>query len=105
MVYCIEHIDEYAYKTVFPIEQSEQSQIHHSVSDALEHFASFGVRWTAIELTGVSIVCPECEGKGFIFGLCEEKTSINIERCDSCLMFDSDESATQAAIVLLGGKS
>jgi hypothetical protein len=104
MGYYIDRLSADEYQTVFPQEQSDLSQIHATVSDALEYFASSGVRWKSIELVGVSVICPECEGKGYIFGFCELKNSINIERCDTCLKFDSDESATKAAIVLLGGK-
>lgn len=105
MGYYIEPYSDTEYQTVFPPEQSDLSQMHGTVSDALEYFESVGVRWKSIELLGVSFICPECEGKGFLFGACEGKTSINVERCDTCLKFDSDESATRAAIVLLGGKS
>ncbi len=80
------------YQTVFPEAESDCSQVHESIEDALGYFKELGITFTILQLHGVQHVCPACEGKGYLTG--RDNCVIHVERCDSCEMFASDLDAT-----------
>jgi hypothetical protein len=57
--------------------------------------------WTDEPQRHTGIACQACAGRGWILSYNTDRHVTEIQRCDTCQVYDSDEEAAKAAVPLL----
>ena len=93
----IEKNDEGNFYVSFPPDseyRSENDDLEFdSVDDALEFLDENCFVWGRLELQYVKRVCSGCRDKGYLVR--RDDSTIYVERCDVCEMYDSDRDAAR----------